>query len=100
MWKCAGVCEYVCWMNFQNIFWRLESIHQRTLIRMRYPIRIFLCIKQSVMNKKFTRKPRKNCFAEFYNFDSPEVLSLMSKVICKVLKNSEVYFDLTQKLFL
>ena len=61
---------------------------------------VCLCIKLSVMNKKFTRKPRKNCFAEFYNFDSPEVLSLMSKVICKVLKNSEVYFDLTQKLFL
>ena len=23
-------------MNFQNIFWRLESIHQRTLIRILY----------------------------------------------------------------
>ena len=34
--KCAGVCECVCWMNFQNIFWKLESIHQRTLIRILY----------------------------------------------------------------
>ena len=33
VWKCAVVCKCVCWMNFQNIFWRLESIHQRTLIR-------------------------------------------------------------------
>ena len=34
--KCEGVCKCVCWMNFQNIFWRLESIHQRTLIRILY----------------------------------------------------------------
>ena len=34
--KCVGVCECVCWMNFQNIFWRLESIHQRTLICILY----------------------------------------------------------------
>ena len=36
VWKCTGVRECVCWMNFQNIFWRLESIHQRTLIRILY----------------------------------------------------------------
>ena len=30
--KCTGVCKCVHWMNFQNIFWRLESIHQQTLI--------------------------------------------------------------------
>ena len=34
--KCEGVCKCVCWMNFQNIFWRLDSIHQRTLIRILY----------------------------------------------------------------
>ena len=36
---CAGVCEYgrVCvGMNFQNFFWRIESLHQRTLIRILY----------------------------------------------------------------
>ena len=34
--KCTGVCECVCWRNFQNISWRLESIHQRTLIHILY----------------------------------------------------------------
>ena len=51
-WVCAGVygcaqlCvgvrrfaqEYasMCGMNFQNFFWRIESLHQRTLIRILY----------------------------------------------------------------
>ena len=35
---CAGVCVdmHVCGMNFQNFFWRIESLHQRTLIRILY----------------------------------------------------------------
>ena len=39
---CAGVCvdmhgcTHVCGMNFQNFFWRIESLHQRTLIRILY----------------------------------------------------------------
>ena len=27
---------HVCGMNFQNFFWRIESLHQRTLIRILY----------------------------------------------------------------
>ena len=50
--ECAGVhgCEQLCTgvrrfarryacmggMNFQNFFWRIESLHQRTLIRILY----------------------------------------------------------------
>ena len=34
--KCAQVCVHGCGMNFQNFFWRIESIHQRTLIRILY----------------------------------------------------------------
>ena len=35
---CAGVRGYarVCGMNFQNFFRRIESLHQRTLIRFLY----------------------------------------------------------------
>ena len=29
-------CAYVCGMNFQNFFRRIESLHQRTLIRILY----------------------------------------------------------------
>ena len=29
-------CAYVCGMNFQNFFWRIESLHQRTLIHFLY----------------------------------------------------------------
>ena len=29
-------CGHVCGMNFQNFFWRIESLHQRTLIRILY----------------------------------------------------------------
>ena len=29
-------CAYVCGMNFQNFFWTIESLHQRTLIRILY----------------------------------------------------------------
>ena len=53
VWKCAGVCECVCWMNFQNIFWRLESIHQRTLIRILYEFFIkFILLKNQLGFKK------------------------------------------------
>ena len=48
-WKCAGVCECVCWMNFQNIFWRLESIHQRTLIHIVYEF-FMIVFKVKVFN--------------------------------------------------
>ena len=37
--QCVG-CERVCGMNFQNFFWRIESLYQRTLIRIQYK---FLC---------------------------------------------------------
>ena len=39
---CAGVwvdmhgCTHVYGMNFQNFLWRIESLHQRTLIRILY----------------------------------------------------------------
>ena len=39
---CTGVCRSawvsvsVCGINFQNTFWRIESLHQRTLIRILY----------------------------------------------------------------
>ena len=39
---CAGVCvdmhgcTHVCGMNYQNFFLRIESLHQRTLIRILY----------------------------------------------------------------
>ena len=36
VWKFLGVCECVWGMNFQNIYWRIESLHQRTLIRILY----------------------------------------------------------------
>ena len=38
--RCELVCEWICMgvrgMNFQNFFWRIESLHQRTLIRILY----------------------------------------------------------------
>ena len=36
--ECAGVhgCMHVCGMNFQNFFWRIESLHQWTLICILY----------------------------------------------------------------
>ena len=45
-WVYAGVrvfvdmhgCMHVCGMNFQNSFWRIESLHQ-------YPIRIFKAVQ-------------------------------------------------------
>ena len=41
---CAQVCVdmHGCGMNFQNFFWRIESLHQRTLIRILYEF--FVCI--------------------------------------------------------
>ena len=47
--KYLGVCECVCWMNFQNIFWRLESIHQRTLIHIVYEF-FMIVFKVKVFN--------------------------------------------------
>ena len=36
VWVGVGGCGQLCWMNFQNFFWRIESLHQRTLIRILY----------------------------------------------------------------
>ena len=55
VWVYMGICGYtrvcldvpgcawvhVCGMNFQNTYWRLESLHQRTLIRILYEFFIF-----------------------------------------------------------
>ena len=51
---CAGVCEdmhgcaHVCGMNYQNFFLRIESLHQRTLIRILYEFFINMLQKKSV----------------------------------------------------
>ena len=34
-------CAHVCWMNFQNFFRRIESLHQRTLIRILYKFLLY-----------------------------------------------------------
>ena len=44
----AGVCgsawvsTSVCGMNSQNMYWRIESLHQRTLIRILYEFFIII----------------------------------------------------------
>ena len=38
----AQVCAYVSGMNFQNFFRRMESLHQRTLIRILYEFLFYL----------------------------------------------------------
>ena len=48
-WVCPGVCGCAqvcvdmqgCGMYFQNFFWRIESLHQRTLIRFLYEFFVF-----------------------------------------------------------
>ena len=53
--KCEGVCKCVCWMNFQNIFWRLDSIHQRTLIRILYEFfYFFVKLNSSCISRVFS----------------------------------------------
>ena len=42
-WVCTGV--HGCGMNFQNFFWRIESLHQRNLIHILYEF--FFCIARS-----------------------------------------------------
>ena len=43
---CARVCVdmHGCGMYFQNFFWRIESLHQRTLIRFLYEFYFCNCI--------------------------------------------------------
>ena len=36
VWVGVGGCGQLCRMNFQNFFYRIESLHQRTLIRILY----------------------------------------------------------------
>ena len=51
-WVCVGVhgCAQVCvdmhgyGMYFENFFWRIESLHQRTLIRFLYEFYFCNCI--------------------------------------------------------
>ena len=54
--KCTSVCKCVCWMNFQNIFWRLESIHQRTLIRILYEFFLFRYLSTYVYHPTHQKK--------------------------------------------
>ena len=39
---CVDVCECVRGMNSQIIYWRIESLHQRTLIRILYEFLIII----------------------------------------------------------
>ena len=63
---CAGVhgCVHVCGMNFQNFFWRIESLHQRTLIRILY---------------------------EFYSIENPSSDSAISTTIITLSYQNDVF---------
>ena len=39
-------CTHVCGMNFQNFFWIIESLHQRTLIRIQYEFFLLFFLKK------------------------------------------------------
>ena len=63
---CTGVCgcAHVCGMNFQNFFWRIESLHQRTLIRILY---------------------------EFYSIENPSSDSAISTTIITLSYQNDVF---------
>ena len=46
-WVCMGMQRFahVCGMNFQNFFRRIESLHQRTLIRILYEFYLLIFIR-------------------------------------------------------
>ena len=56
VWADVHGCANVCGMNFQNFFQRIESLHQRTLIRILYE---FLCY----LVNHFCR----DCFSIFFH---------------------------------
>ena len=62
MWASLGGCAHVCGINFKNFFQRIESLYQRTLIRILYE---FL----EVFFKIYVRKDRlchANSFSQFF----------------------------------
>ena len=70
--ECAGVRRFasgyacVCGMNFQNFFQRIESLHQRTLIRILYE---FFSLSPEINNRLGYRSLFKNyhyLFEELY----------------------------------
>ena len=76
----AWVSTSVCWMNFQNIFWRLESIHQRTLIRILYEF--FVTSSCSIMSftllRKFKFGHSKKIFCSHFKIYSWQRINLYS----------------------
>ena len=53
--KFLGVCECVWGMNFQNIYWKIESLHQRTLIHILYEF-----LKKTLVEKEEGARSPKN----------------------------------------
>ena len=56
-WICTSVCmcAYVCGMNFQYFFRRIESLHQRTLIHILYEF-----LKKTLVEKEEGARSPKN----------------------------------------
>ena len=60
---CARVvCNCMCGMNFQNAYWRLESLHQRTLIPILYEFFYINASSQEVWFRKWHKNSRNNIF--------------------------------------
>ena len=50
-------CGQLCRMNFQNFFWRIESLHQRTLIRILYEFFVFQITKWHTIYSLLSSNP-------------------------------------------
>ena len=57
VWVWVGVlgCGQLCGMNFQNFFRRIESLHQRTLIRILYEF-----LRKTLVEKEEVARSPKN----------------------------------------
>ena len=82
------VCECVHGMNFRNIYWRIESLHQPTLIHILYEFFIGVSTMLVLENRQYfmqnciKKEIRIEIFKNMYCSFSEKSISLEKNITC------------------
>ena len=96
---CAGVCgcvrcAQVCGMNFQNFFWRIESLHKRTLIRILYE---FFCLYLLLVVERNSQKLEPHPNYKNFVLDCMPFLPRPKKAVLKSLIFSPILMTISHR---
>ena len=87
-------CAQVCGMNFQNFFWRIESLHKRTLIRILYE---FFCLYLLLVVERNSQKLEPHPNYKNFVLDCMPFLPRPKKAVLKSLIFSPILMTISHR---